>query len=198
MRRAFCILLIGAMLPMFGSCIFAPKEKPAEPGTGQGPSYKPLDTKDNLFHNLELAYNQRNFEEFTKLLDSSGVFQFFFSPNDVRDGIVKNSQWGVGQELDATQALLNPAPPPGQPRASSVVLELTFSEGDDEWQPFVPSTHPNETWYDKSVSYFLEVKVNETTYTQNKAVIAVFTVRFTEVNGDSLWQIVTWRDDLGN
>jgi hypothetical protein len=183
---------------MLGSCIFSPKEAPRKPGDPPGGNFLPLDKRDNLLHNLELAYDQRNHEEFRKLLDQSGDFIFFFSPTDVSEGRVKNSQWDVSQELAATQKMFDRNPPPGVPRADRVDLTLTFTEGEDEWQPFVSSTHPDETWHKKPVEYRLFVKVGDVDYTQNKAVIAEFTARFTEAGGDSLWQIVRWRDDIGN
>jgi hypothetical protein len=161
-------------------------------------SFENLETRDNLLHNLELAYKQRDFEQFRKLLDNSGAFRFVFSPADVRNGVVKNSQWDLRAELEATERLLDPNPPPGQPRADKIDLDLTYTAGDDEWQPFVPATHPNETWYDKQVEYTLKVRIGHRTYSQGKTVVALFTVRPIDVGGKTEWRIVTWRDDIGD
>jgi hypothetical protein len=76
------------------------------------------------------------------------------------------------------------------------VLELNYTKDEDDWFPVVPETHPDETWYQKTATYRLTVWVGETTHTQNKDVFARFTARFTEVTGDTLWQIVTWHDDI--
>jgi hypothetical protein len=191
--RSLAVLLI----PTIGlsSCSADRVTPPPPPPTS--PNFKSLKQKDNLLHNLELAYNQRNHEEFRKLLDQSGDFIFFFSPTDVSEGRVKNLRWDVSQELAATQKMFNRSPPPGEPRADRIDLTLFYTEGDGAWDPFAPPSHPGETWYKKPVEYRLFVKVGDVDYTQNKAVIAEFTVRFTEVAGDSLWQIVTWRDDIG-
>ena len=87
-------------------------------------------------------------------------------------------------------------PPPGQPLADYIDLTMTFTEGDDEWQPVVPSTHQDETWYEKPVEYRLTVTVGLTTYTQNKPIYAMFTVRPVNSSGHEIWQIVTWRDEI--
>jgi len=197
MRRAFSILIIGLLVPVFGSCIFAPKEKPPEPGvTGPG-AYLPIndfDAPDNMLHNLELSYNQRNYEEFRKLLDNTGDFTFFLGPDDIKPG--EADQWGVGEELDKTRAMFDRSPPPGRPLASNIELDLVY--GEEDWQPEDSPAHPDETWYSKSAEYVLVVQVGQTTYTQNRTVTALFTARFIDVDGAPTWQIVKWHDDIGN
>lgn len=185
-----------ALLPVFGSCLLDAEKVKCKDCGDTTSAYLPLTERDNLLQNLEQAYNQRNFAEYKKLFDNSGDFLFFFSTTDVNQGLVKDSSWDIGQDLGTTEAIFDRNPPPGAPLAENIDLELTFTAGDDEWQPVVPSTHLNETWYEKPVEYRLTVTVGGTTYTQNKNVVALFTVRFTQVAGDSVWQIVTWRDDI--
>lgn len=168
---------------------------PEEPDIPSSP-YQSLAVRDNLIFNLELAYNQRNLEAYRKLFDDSGAFQFFFSPTDISNGNVRQTQWGITKELAATGAMFDRNPLSG-PAADDIDLDLNYVEGDSTWQPYVPSSHPGETWYDKSVEYQIRVRIGVTTYTQNKVAFALFTARFTEVDGDSVWQIVAWRDDLG-
>jgi len=196
MRRALWILGIALLIPTFGSCIFAPKKVPPKDDTGPPTAFKPLDKRDNLLFNLELAYNQRNYEEYRNLLDNSGAFVFYFGQQDIRDGIVTSTQWGVADDLAATQALFDRNPPEGDPRADDVILDLDYTEDEDDWFAVVPDTHPDETWYTKTVLYRLSVRIGLTTHSQNKDVFARFTARFTEVEGDSVWQIVTWHDDI--
>lgn len=197
MRTPHRILVVAAVVtPLLGSCIFNAEEKP--PDTGQPPpAYKALDVKDNLLDNLELAYNQRNIEEYKKLLDPTpGVFLFHFSPTDVSEGRVSSSQWGWDEEIGSATNMFSRRPPPPQPAADDIKLELNFAGGDQDWLPRTPPSHPSEVWYDKPVEYTLRVTVGPTVYTQNKAVQALFTVRWTEINGDSVYQIVTWKDDV--
>jgi hypothetical protein len=194
-KRALAVLTIG-VLPLFGSCIFDAEKAVVDDGGG-GVEYRPLDKRDNVLHNLELAYNQRNFEEYQKLFDNSGVFLFFFSPTDVSQGFVQNSSWDIGRELEATARLFDRTPSSGDLLASKITLELTYTkdtEGQDNWQPFEPPAYPGETWYQKSVEYRLDVKVDDNTYTQNEAIFAMFTVR--QKPGASIWQIVEWKDDI--
>jgi hypothetical protein len=195
MRNALLLILLVLAVGLAGCSDDDPVQvkKPCDPCP---PAFRTLDTRDNLLYNLELAYTLRNFEEYRKLPDSSGSFTFYFGQDDLNQGTVTSSQWGVGAELASTQALFDRNPPQGEPRADDVVLDLTYAEGEDEWAPFVPSTHPLEIWYSKIVEYDLSVRIGVTTYAQNKRVFAEFTARFTEVAGDSLWQIVTWRDDV--
>ena len=187
----FLLVLVACegMDPVVVDCQSPPCDSPVR--------FLPLDERDNLLANLELAYGQRNFEQFRRLLDPS-EFIFYFSPTDVFEGNVTNSQWDIAQELASTQKLFDLNPPPGQPYANSIALDMAWASGDDDWQPVIPATHPDEVWYEKAVEYFLEVKVGTITYTQNRAIVALFTMRYTEASGDSVWQIVRWRDDVGN
>lgn len=197
MRRAFWILAITLLIPAFGSCIFAPKKAPPPEG-GPGPgAYKPLDKRDNLLFNLELAYNQRNFEEYRRLLDETpGVFIFYFGQDDIDRGIAAVPQYDVALEKATTRGLLDPNPPQGVVRADDVILDLTYTEDEDDWFATVPETHPDETWYFKDVTYRLSVRIGLTTHTQNKDVQARFTVREVEEGGENIWQIVRWHDDV--
>jgi hypothetical protein len=196
MNRALRILVIAFLIPAFGSCIFAPKEKKDDEGPPTGSQYLPIDdpdAPDNVLHNLELSYNQRNYEEFRKLLDNTtGVFTFYLGAKDIKPGEPK--QWGIGEELGKTQRMFDRSPPPGQPYASNIELGLVY--GEEEWFAFSPPTHPDETWYEKYVEYRLTVQVGPTTYTQNKLTQALFWARFVEVDGQMKWQITAWRDDV--
>lgn len=194
MKRALGLLVIGC-LPLFASCILDAQKDTGGSGGDTG-EFLPLDKRDNVIFNLKLAYNQRNFLEFRKLLDNSqDAYIFFFSPADVAGGIVTNSQWGIGEELEVTERLFDRNPPAGDPRADAINLDLIYTKGEDTWQPFVSSQFPNETWYEKPVEYVLKVKVGETDYSQNKTVVAMFTVR--QKPGETTWHIVRWKDDIG-
>jgi hypothetical protein len=196
MRRAFWILAITLLIPVFGSCIFAPKKAPPK-DEGPPSAYKPLDKRDNLLFNLKLAYNQRNIEEYRKLLDyTPGVFIFYFGQDDINRGIAAVPQWGVEVEEATTEGLFQRSAPPGEPLADDVILELTYTEDEEDWFETVPETHPDETWYFKDATYRLSVRIGLTTHTQNKDVNARFTVREVEIEGEKVWKIVRWHDDI--
>jgi hypothetical protein len=157
--------------------------------------YKNLTSRDHLLYNLELAYNERNLEEFLKLLDKTdGVYQFFFSATDVSQGLVNQASWGYADEAEATGRLFDRNPPANDPRADKIALNMLYIEGDDAWQDMVPSSYPSETWYQKTIEYRLSVRVGETDYNQNRVIVALLTVR--QKPGESIWQIVEWRDDI--
>jgi hypothetical protein len=196
MRRALWIVAIGFLLPMVGSCIFDAK-KETKKEIVDNRIFRPLDKRDNIFFNLQLAYDQRNYGPYEELFDpEDGVFVFHFSPTDVSEGRVDVPNWGLRKELDSARKLLDVSPPAGQPFASTINLELTATEDEEDWIPFVDPSHPSEVWYRKTFTYDLSVTVGETTHAES-GIIAQFDVRFTEVGGDSLWQVVTWRDDVG-
>ncbi len=192
MRNALLLILLILAVGLTGCSDDDPVKTVFQPPS----AYKPLDKRDNLLYNLERAYTLRDFEEFGKILDSSGAFIFHFGQDDIDRGIAAVPQWDSATELTVTEALFDQNPPTGRPYAGDIVLELTYTEGEDEWEPFVPNTHPQETWYKKTVSYRLAVRIGLTTHTQDKDVFAEFAARFTEAQGDSIWQIVTWRDDV--
>jgi hypothetical protein len=193
MRNALLLILLILAVGLTGCS----DEGPAKPPPIAPSAYKPLDRRDNLLYNLEQAYNQRNFEEFSKLLERTpGVFIFYFGQADIDMGNAAVPRWDVAVELSATQGLMDRSPPPGQPVADDIVLELDYTEDEDNWESFVPTSFPQETWCRKIIGYRLTIRIGPTTHTQNKATYAEFTARFTEVQGDSIWQLVTWRDDV--
>ena len=102
-------------------------------------------------------------------------------------------QWDIGEELGKTERMFDRNPPTG-PVASDIDLILFYD--DEEWLPFTPGSHPNETWYEKFVEYRLTVKVGPTTYTQNQLTKALFWARFVEIDGVMTWQVAAWRDDV--
>lgn len=198
MMRAFRILAITLLIPALGSCIFAPKKAPPDPIPPQS-AYRTLDERDNILFNLALAYKQRNFEEYRKLLDETpGVFIFHFGQADQNSGVAVHPQWDVAVELATTQGLFQRSAPPGEPLADDVQLEMTYTDDEEDWFATVPETHPDETWYMKDVTYRLSVRIGLTTHTQNKDVQARFTVREVEVGGEKIWQIARWHDDIGS
>ncbi len=81
---------------------------------------------------------------------------------------------------------------------TSISLSLLYPPGEAFWTAVVPDpvTYPGEVWYEKTADYVLTVQAGELTFTNGGPTRALFVVRFTEAGGDSLWQLVTWRDDI--
>ncbi len=165
------------------------------------PPYKNLSgERDNVLFNLQKAYNERNFARYDELLDAD--FVFFFSNTDYQMGKVQYLQWGRAAELGSAKNLFDPtySKPPLEP-VSDIDLALTYATGEDKWVE-VPSPDPvkwpDETWYEKVVTYALTVKSGTTDVVGNN-IQARFTVRWAaDQVGKKYWRIVLWRDDTGS
>ena len=189
-----CLLIAIACLVLIPAC----STTEPEPDRIVTP---PLDgPRDNVLFNLEAAYNQRNLNAYQKVLDDA--FVFHFSAADVANGNVSVSQWDRAQEINATTNIFdkNFNPPSGSP-ISSIDLSLTYPNGEDVWNLVNPDgNHPGETWYEKTVDYFLPVVAGDFTYTSGNPIKASYIVRWGKdpTSGDEFWRIVAWRDDIGS
>jgi len=203
MKRILSVALVAVSfvaLSALNSCILDPKKTPDKPdgGGGGNQTFKSLEVRDDVFNNLELAYNTRQINEYDRLLDDN--FTFFFSPNDVSEGTVQFSQWDRAAEIGATRNMFDPTfSPPNRDPISSIDLSITFPEGDGAWQ-VIPGTadngHPNEDWYEKTMTYLLTVKAGDTTFTSGTPLDASIVVRQVEADGKQIFRIVQWRDDI--
>jgi hypothetical protein len=161
--------------------------------------YKALTQKDHVLFNLQLAYTNRNLAEFTKLLDEG--FVFHFSQADFKDGSVGVEQWEVDAELASVVNMFDENfSKPGVDPISKIDLTLKYVEGDNAWNPVTPddqTTYPDETWYEKTVSYNLICTAGYIDYT-GLNILASFIVRQSTVEGKTIWRIISWRDDTLN
>lgn len=199
MKRILLLALVGFIVVGFNSCILDPKEeKPADPPTTP---YKPLDeARDNVLFNLQKAYNERNLERYDELLDAD--FVFFFSNTDVTNGNVLVDQWARAREIGANRNLFDPTfSKPGLEPASDIDCTLTYAAGEDKWVQVTPADqikYPDETWYEKIVTYSLTVKSGDRDFVGNN-IQASFTVRWAkDQTGKEYWRIIIWRDDTGS
>ena len=193
-----CALCLATMVT--NSCIFDAKEKEKDDGGGgTTANFKPLDKRDNLLFNLELAYNQRNINRYDEMLDTD--FIYFFGATDISEGNVEQSQWGRDSEVASTGNLLEGRAGREVPPADRISLDVRYPEGEDVWTevtPGDPEKYPGETWYEKTVDYNLTVVISEIdlTLTNSNPRQASFVVRWDE--GREEYQVIQWRDDIGN
>jgi hypothetical protein len=197
MKRIAVLALAAVVLFGFNACIFSP-EKTIPPVVPPA-KFLPLDKRDNVLKNLQTAYNARNIGEYDKLLDADFIFYFSYAD-------VSSSEWTAGDywdrahELQANRNLFDPAySTPTREPASSIVLSLTYVEGEENWTQITPDPvkYPGEIWYEKIVKYDINVKSGAMTFIGNQK-NASFVVRLAHVEGQGdFWRIVTWRDDTG-
>jgi hypothetical protein len=147
-----------------------------------------LQTKDDVLRNLELAYIDRNIDEYEKLLDVD--FAFVFSEDDYRAGNTP-AHWGDASERDANRKILDPNLS-GDHRVVSVDLRLDYPKGD--WTAEDPNqNHPGETWYVKTVDYDMVIKTADDWEYRAIDHRAEFKIRWDDTV--DRWAIVEWSDD---
>jgi hypothetical protein len=182
--------LIAAVLLIVGCGDDDPRYRPTSPGD-QTLKFKNLQNKDDVLHNLALAYNQRDIEEFEKLLDDD--FIFIFSETDHNSGETPQ-QWARIDEINANQQIFDPNLDSGK-RVLSIELSLDCPA--DNWKTLPPSPdHPGESWYTKTVDYFLVVNTADDWEHRAIGLQAQFTIRQDDSTGR--WQVILWRDDVGS
>jgi hypothetical protein len=200
-RIAVAAIVLAFGFLSFNSCILDPKETP-EDKKPTGTPYKSLATdkpRDNVLFNLQKAYVERNIDRYDQLLDDG--FVFHFSQVDFKDGNVSVEQWDRASEVASTRNIFNRNfSKPGVDPISKIDLTLTYTDGDNSWNQVTPDdqqAYPNETWYEKTVTYDLVATSGPIDFT-GLNIQASFIVRAAEVEGVEIWRIISWRDDTQN
>ena len=193
-KRSILILLsIIVIAGLTTSCIFDPKEQ-KEPGDPPDPVvYKDLTEKDDVLYNLQLAYNERDFVEYQKLLDDN--FIFIFSDTDFSSGKTPE-QWNRADEVRVNKKIFDPALP-GDNLVISLELSLDYAKENWTELPEKPD-HPDESWYTKTVVYYLVVKTADKWEHRATGLKAKFTIRWAQTEEGEHWRTVLWRDDVGD
>jgi hypothetical protein len=163
-------------------------------------AYKCLEAtcpRDNVLHNLQSAYNDRNISRYDELLDDD--FVFYFSDEDVLNGTPQ--YWSRAAEINANKNMFDPNySNPTQEPVQDIDLTLVYTQGDDQWTP-VPAPDqvrfPGETWYQKIVTYNIVIKMPGDFQYVGLNKQADFTLRAATKDSKQYWKIVVWRDDVG-
>lgn len=125
MKNAFLTLLCAAAVLLPASC---GDDKVTQPEPKPTVHFKDLQDKDDVLFNLELAYNERQFVEYDKLLDDN--FMFILSEDDYNSGKVDVPQWDRVLEISVNRRIFNPALA-AENRVISIDLNLDY--GPDGW-----------------------------------------------------------------
>lgn len=198
------ILLCGlvAFVMMSSSCILDPGKTPPGGGTDKPPQViEPLTTRAAVLNNIEVSYNTRNIESYTKLLDPG--FTFFLSTGDVNNGLPV--QWSYQDEIDTNTGLFDPNHDPNTnpgPQCLKIDMTLDYDHKDPSnigWQTVIPDNYPDETWYTTTIFYSFQIDVVEPDDADHKfispsAAKAQFTVRNVGTAEKPQWRLIEFRD----
>jgi hypothetical protein len=185
LRALAWVFVLFAPLLLWG-CPFD-TTKDDEPDDPDPPEeFKERISPENLLHNLRVAYQQKEFEEYILLFAQD--FTFVFDPRDANnDSLDIPDSWGLAEERDAHRDLFN------APDIEEIKLE------------WIPGSHqpPDRANADTKIivrNIFLEVDQRlpngEILYLQVRG-DAWFHFRKSDVTtaeGDTIWEIVWWED----
>lgn len=182
-------MLLLAILTLAGcSNPFRPKLR-HEDNTGVS-NKTPLD----VLNNLELAYTQKNLELYKSVLAEDFRFELISSEVDLigidvnNDGI-KDSWWGLEQELEFTNNLFNYGSSDGvYPPPDQIVLRLSVPP-QELWELDPEIGHEN--WVVIPCGFDLQLQFNTISSSLTASGIARFYLR----PQNNRWQIVIWRDE---
>jgi len=149
--------------------------------------YENLIEKEHVLTNLVNSYIWRNATEYERLLDKE-KYTFFFSTGDVGGQIP--AQWGLVEDLLATQNLLDPNYS-GAKRVISIDLALIYDT--QQWVPF--QGDGGEIWWAVTVLYSFNIKTaDDFTYLSDQGTRAQFIVRNVGTTEAPQWRLVQWMD----
>lgn len=194
--KRFLILLVVllASLALSGSCVLDPKEEGGGGGGGGGDDWADLKAKDDVLHNFELAYNNRDINQYKKLTDEDEtVFIFVFSREDFNSGKTPD-QWERAKEVEVTGRMFQRG---GSDPIQSMNMNFSYAEGDIAWEEATPPEgHEQEKWYQKIVTYDFTVETTsgQTYYAVDSQALFIVRYNFNSVAEDSVWQVVQYYD----
>lgn len=189
LKRQILLCALAMLVASVSACIFSPEEKkPIVPPPPQQ-KLEDLNEREDVFNNIEVAYNKRRIDYYNGLLDAN--FTFFLSTGDVNDGLPVS--WNRADEIDVNTKLFDP-------NNTVHPCQSTFMDIGDEkgisWIEIIPESAPTETWYQTTLYYDFKFEISPNTYIPITGAKAVFTVRDAGPYGEHAhhWQLVEFRD----
>ena len=191
MSRIAPIVLILLMSIAFLSC----SEDPQAPVQSVDNGYNDLSKRDHVLVNLERAYTERNISQYDRLLAVD--FEFFFSQQDIDDGLVGDASWGRGREVAATTNMFNRIPGDGAAPIDDINLALDYVPGENNWtlEEGMSGNHPGEDWYLRTIKYNMQIRAGEDTFVSDNIGVS-FIIRLDNLDGKDIYRIIAWRDDI--
>jgi len=186
MIRSVLVLMLCTAL-LIPACSDPENPKPGPVIPTPTASYENLTEREHVLANLVSSYVWRNATEYERLLDPD-KYTFFFNTGDVGGQIP--AQWGLVEDLLATQNLLDPNYS-GAKRVISIDLALIYTTL--QWVPFPGDG--GETWWAVTVLYSFSIKTaDDFTYLSTPGAQAQFVVRDVGTAEAPQWRLVQWHD----
>ena len=191
--RKHLAIITTMLLSLFvlSGCILDPKETPDPPDNGETP-WPDLKEKDDVFEYVELVYENMDIDHFPEVLDDD--FIFWFSTADYDLGITPE-QWGRTEELGSARNMFTSFSVEKYGAITGIDLIIT-PEGLWIEVPMTESPYAGETWYQKTAEYYIIVETTSEFTLQGTEKKALFTVRQSEGDGENIFRIVLWNDDI--
>jgi len=190
LRRILITSLAVIFVGMFGACFLNPEEVTVDDPGPSGPTqkYEPLTERNSVLNNLELAYKERNINEYDRVLDEN--FTFFFADGDVSNGNTPE-QWSREAEVGATRNMFDENFPGTNP---IVRIELDLQFKNAVWVEITPDEAPTETWFTATVPYTFTIDaLPDQTWITQGVPTAQYTVRPQGTTPET-YKLVQWRD----
>jgi hypothetical protein len=190
-RRLAVLALAAVVILGLAGCWnpFAPDE--GKPKPRPEADYRVRTTPANVVHNMQLAYVNKNADEYLDCLSED--FVFYANEVDVGQGIPEF--WYKDTERNIHENMFSDSPPDPQYTVDTIQLQLTLANKDS-----IASSVPGEEWdriFTESVILYVNL-FSGTTFYANAPSEYRFRVDQDQVgpNGEQLWEIYEWYDLL--
>ena len=178
LKRIFVLCCVTVLVAALSSCIFDAGTTEKPPVVVNTQKKLNLSVKEHVLNNIEYAYNKKDVNTYTELLDPS--FTFFYTESDANGHTPV--QWGFQDEIKTTSGVFG--------AALSISMDLQWEDG-VTWSTVVSGS---EEWQTTTVFYHFTIKIGDTTFIPNAGSKAQFTLRNAGTDEKPHWQLVEFRD----
>lgn len=192
-RLTNLLVVLPLALVLLAGCPFSPK-KDTKPPDDQGNPYLAQTTIPNVLANLIRSYQEKNYEEYRKLLDTA--YEYIFAPQDISEPNGIPPSWGLPDELTSANNMFNKVPNKDGYWAEDITLSFTAgpdtqAEINPDWRKVVLSnvnlsiTGRNETSADPLIYQVIGDKAE---------LYFVLTNETDSTSGQRIYKIIRWED----
>lgn len=150
MLRSVATLGLGMVLVLSaaGCGIFSPDT--ASDGPGGGGGFPAMTTPDQAVENFARAWEERNYEEYEKILDEG--FVFYFAQEDIDNNAVPGESWPRVEELQSADRIFNAGGTSRSVTSISIVLN-PIDSWTDQVAPEFAGTQKRTYFVNMNVNY---------------------------------------------